>query len=298
MLLVLLKDSFFAWQEDKAWRLGAALAYFTIFSLAPFLIIIITITSAIFGEQAVRGQIFSEFQGLIGERGAGAVQTMLENAYTSGGSLSATLFGIAMLIFGSTAVFVQLRQAINTIWGIAEKPISTLRGYIKARIIAFTFILGIGFLLLVSLILSAVLSALRDYIGQYFSFLSNLVQITDFLFSFAFITILFALIFRILPDARIKWKDIWVGSAMISFLFTIGKMAIGFYLGSTDIVTSFGAASSLVLILLWTFYSAQIFLFGAEFTKIFADRFGREVLPDKNAVKLKIEEIEIDEEDR
>lgn len=293
-LLLLLKDAFFAWDEDKAWRLGAALAYFTLFSLAPLLIIVITITSTVFGEQAVRGQIFSEIQGLIGVQGAQAVQKMLQNAYLSGSDLAATVFGVVMLIFGSTAVFVQLRDAINSIWHIAEKPINTLKGFVKARIIAFTMILGIGFLLLVSLIISAFLGLFSDYLGARFPVLNQIMKIVDFVVSFGFITVLFALIFKILPNARIKWKDIWVGSAVISFLFTIGKMAIGFYLGSSNIASTFGAASSLAIVLLWTFYSAQIFLFGAEFTKIFANRYGANILPDEHGVKIRIEKVEIE----
>jgi membrane protein len=294
---ILLKDSFLAWKEDKAWRLGAALAYFAIFSLAPLLIIIITITSAIYGEQAVRGQIFSEFQGLIGTRGANAVQTLLENAYTSGSGFSATLFGAIMVIFGSTAVFVQLRQAINTIWEIADKPINSIWGFVKARIVAFAMILGSGFLLLISLLMSTLLNIFGNYLGEYFPYFSQIMQVTDFFVSFGFTTVMFALIFKILPNARIKWKDIWIGSAVISFLFTIGKMGISFYLGSSNIASSFGAASSLVIVLLWTFYSAQIFLFGAEFTKIFADRFGGKVLPGEHAVKLKIEKVEPEDSD-
>ncbi|MBD3289752.1 YihY family inner membrane protein [candidate division KSB1 bacterium] len=294
---ILLKDAFIAWKEDKAWRLGAALAYFTIFSLAPLLIIIITITSAIFGEQAVRGQIFSEFQGLIGTRGANAVQSLLENAYMSGSSLSATILGTAMLIFGSTAVFVQLRQAINTIWEIADKPINTVRGFVKARVVSFAVILGFGVLVLISLLISTLLNIFSNYLGEYFPFFSHLMQVIDFSVSFGFTTVMFALIFKILPNARIKWKDIWIGSAFISFLFTIGKMGISFYLSNSNIASSFGAASSLAIILLWTFYSAQIFLFGAEFTKIFADRFGGKVLPGEHAVKLRIEKVEFEDGD-
>jgi membrane protein len=293
--LVLLKDTFFAWQDDKVWRLGAALAYFTIFSLAPLLIIVITIASVLFGEQAVRGQIFNQISSLIGDLGARAIQTMLENAYESRSNVAAAVFGIAVLILGSTAVVVQLRDALNTIWYLAEKPINTLKGFVKARIIAFTLILSIGFLLLVSLVVSTLLTALSSYLGNIVSNLTPFLKVIDFLISFAFITVLFALIFKILPNARIRWKDIWVGAAFISFMFTIGKMAIGFYLGSSHVATTFGAASSLVIVLLWVFYSAQIFLFGAEFTKIFADRFGASIVPDENALRLRVETVAVEE---
>jgi membrane protein len=200
-----------------------------------------------------------------------------------------------MLVFGSTAVFVQLREAINSIWYIAEKPVNTLKGFIKARIIAFTMILGIGFLLLVSLILSALLTTFSEYIGDTVPGLNQITRGVDFLVSFGFITVLFALIFKILPNARVRWTDIWVGSAFISFMFTLGKMAIGFYLGNSNIVSTFGAASSLVVVLLWVFYSSQIFLFGAEFTKIFANRFGSDIVPDDDALRVKIEKVEIEE---
>jgi membrane protein len=190
-------------------------------------------------------------------------------------------------------VFLQLRDAIHTIWHIAEKPIGTIKGFLKTRVVGFTLLLGIGFLLLVSLVVSTVLTALSRYLGGFVSEMEAVVKIIDFFVSLFFITLLFALIFRILPDARMKWKDLWVGSAFIALLFTLGKMAIGLYLGSSKVASTFGAASSLVIVLLWVFYSAQIFLFGAEFTKIFANRFGAQILPDEDAMRVKIEKVEV-----
>ncbi|NIR49450.1 YihY/virulence factor BrkB family protein, partial [candidate division KSB1 bacterium] len=207
--------------------------------------------------------------------------------------LAAGIFGIGTLLFGASAVFVQLREAINTIWRIEEKPIGTIKGFVKARFLSFSMVLGIGFLLVVSLTISTVLSAFSGFLGEMFPGLNKIVNVLDFFISFAVITVLFALIFRILPNAKIRWKDIWVGSAFISLLFTIGKLAIGFYLGRSDIASTFGAASSLVIVMLWAFYSAQIFLFGAEFTKTYANRFGSNIVPDKNAVKIDIQKVEL-----
>lgn len=290
--LVLLKDAFWAWEDDNAWRLGAAIAYFTVFSLAPLLIIVIAIAGLAFGHEAVEGEIFRQIGGLIGYDGARAIQNMLRKVYLTHASLPETFFGLVLLIFGATAVFVQLRDALNTIWYIGEKPISSIKSFVKARIIAFTAILVIGFLLLVSLVISAILAALSRHLSMLFPGL-GIVKTTDFLVSFGFITVLFALIFKILPNAEIKWKDVWIGSALISLLFTLGKMAIGFYLGSSGIASTFGAARSLVIVMLWTFYSAQIFLFGAEFTKIYADRFGSKIIPDTTGVRIEIRKKEV-----
>jgi membrane protein len=216
----------------------------------------------------------------------------MENVYTSDSSLPAAVFGFIMLFFGAMGVFVQLRESLDLIWRIKPKPMGTIKNYLKARLISFTMIVTIGFLLLVSLVISAALAALSGYLGEQFPIFKTL-RLVDFLISFAFITVLFALIFKILPDAIIRWRDIWVGAAVTSFLFTIGKWAIGFYLGNSEISSTFGGASSLVIIMLWSFYSALILFYGAEFTKLYAQRFGANILPSKNAVRLVIQEVEI-----
>jgi membrane protein len=292
--LVLLKDAFWGWDSDGAWRLGAALAYFTVFSIGPLLIIVLVITGSIFGKEATQGRVMAEIQELVGRDGARAIEQIMENVYTSESSIPAAFFGFIMLLFGATGVFVQLRESLDLIWRIKPKPISTIKGYLKGRLISFTMIVTIGFLLLVSLIISAGLTALSRYLGDRLPMLDETLYLTDIFISFVFITVLFALMFKILPDAIIRWRDVWVGAAVTSFLFTIGKWAIGFYLGNSEIGSTFGAASSLVIIMLWAFYSALIFLYGAEFTKLYAQRFGANILPSKNAVRFVIQEVEIE----
>lgn len=288
---MLLKESYLGWDNDKAWRLGAALAYFTVFSLAPFLLIVIALAGLIFGQDAAQGQIVNQIQGLIGTQGAQTVQAMLENAYLSRASIPVTIFGVIMLVFGATGVFVQLRDALNTVWHIDPKPVSTVRGFVKTRLTSLSIIMGIGFILLVSLIISAALGAVSGYLGRLLPGLDTLLKILDFLISFVVITILFAMIFKVLPDAQASWRDVMIGAAVTSLLFSIGKTAIGLYLGNSGVASTFGAASSLVIILLWTFYSTQIMLFGAEFTKVYANRFGSRIAPEPGAQQIDIKKV-------
>lgn len=286
--LVLLKDAFIAWQDDKAWSTGAALAYFTVFSLAPLLLIVIAIASFIFGAEAAQGQVIDQIRELVGSKGAEMVQLMLQKAYLSDSTWLAAGIGLATLFFGASAVFVQLRDAINSMWRIREKPIGTIKGFIKARIISFTLILSIGFMLLVSLTFSALLAAFRDYLAGMLPGLGKIIGAADFFLSLCLATILFTLTFKILPSAIVHWSDLLVGSSVIALLFTIGKTAIGYYLGNSAVGSVFGAASALVVVMLWAFYSAQILLFGVEFTRVYADRFGHKIKPAKNALKVKI----------
>lgn len=288
----LLKDSAIAWDNDNVGRLGAALAYFTVFSLSPLLIIVIVLSSFGFGQEAAQGHLVSQIRGLIGVDGAKFVQSMIENAYESGASIPAAIFGIVTLLLGATGVFVQLRDSLNTIWRVEQKPLGIL-GFLRARVLSFTMIIGIGFLLLVSLIFSAVLAAISAYLSSSFALLGSLVSLLDFLISFVGITVMFALMFKFLPDAVVQWADVWIGAAVTSLLFSLGKLAIGFYLGNSVIGSTFGAASSLVIVMLWAFYSAQIILFGAEFTRLYAARFGSKILPGKNAVRVVTRKVEL-----
>ncbi|MEO8168598.1 MAG: YihY/virulence factor BrkB family protein [bacterium] len=289
----LIKDSGIAWDRDNIWRLGAALAYFTVFSLSPLLILVIVLSSLGFGQDAARGHLVSQIRGLIGIDGAKFIQTMLENAYESGASIPAAIFGIVTLLLGATGVFVQLRESLNTIWCVQETSLGIM-SYLRARLLSFTMIIGLGFLLLVSLILSALLSAISGYLSSSFAILSSVVSLMDFLISFVGITVLFALIFKFLPDAIVEWADVWIGAAVTSLLFSIGKIAIGFYLGNSVIGSTFGAASSLVIIMLWAFYSSQIILFGAEFTRIYSERFGTQIRPAHNAVRIVTRKVDIE----
>ena len=282
----LLRDAFYAWIDDKAPALGAALAYYTVFALAPLLIIVIAIAGLAFGREAAQGQILSQIEGLVGEQGGRAVQAMLENARQPGPGIVASAVGLITLIVASTGVFAQLQDSLNTIWRVTPKPGRGILGIIRDRLLSFLMVIVAGFLLLVSLVLSAALAAL----GKFFSYLLPVPEAVlhgvNFVVSFAVITLLFAAIYKVLPDAKISWSDVWIGAAVTSLLFSLGKFMIGLYLGKGSVASAYGAAGSLVIILVWVYYSAQILLYGAEFTAVYAIRYGSRIVPTENAVAL------------
>jgi len=276
----LLGETVYEWSEDRAPRLGAALAFYTVFALAPGLIVIIALAALLLGQQAAQGQIINQVQDLIGLAGAQAIQAAIESARNAGGSLVATSLGVITLLFGLWGVFGELQDALNTIWGVTARPWRGVIGAIKDRFWSFTMVVGIGFLLLVSLAASAWLAA----VGRFFAQLSPLpmavMETANALLSFVTITLMFAVIYKLLPDVRIRWRDVWVGAAVTALLFTIGKSLIGLYLGRSTVASVYGAAGSLIVILLWIYYSAQVVFFGAEFTKVYSRRFGSVVVPD------------------
>jgi len=289
VLWEMVTETFDEWTKDKCPRLGAAISYYTLFSLAPVLIIAIVIAGLIFGQEAARGQIVDQIQGLVGRNGAEAVQTMVQNAYNSSDSLWATVIGIAALMIGATGVFVELQDSLNTVWEVMPKPGRGIMGILKDRLFSFGVVLGVGFLLLVSLILSAALTAINSYFMEYMSDIPGtalLWQGANFLLSFAVVTFLFMMIYKFLPDVKLAWKDVGVGAAVTAVLFTLGKFVIGLYLGNSSIASAYGAAGSVVVLLVWVYYSAQIFLFGAEFTQVYARRFGTRIVPNDNAISL------------
>lgn len=285
-IIGLLKQTFVEWQEDKASRLAAALSYYTAFSLAPLLIIVIAIVALVFGQDAAQGEIVAQLKGLVGKEGAQAIQTMIENSRKPAEGTIATIISVAILLFGATNVFTQLQESLNTIWEVAPKPGRGVKGIIKDRFPSFAMVLGIGFLLLVSLVVSAALSALNSYLGHLVPSLNFVWPAVNFIFSFCVVTLLFAMIYRVLPDAKIAWSDVWIGAAITSVLFTIGKSLIGLYLGNSSVGSTYGAAGSFVVLLLWVNYSAQILLFGAEFTQVYANKYGSRIVPTKNALPL------------
>lgn len=283
----LLKDTVKEWSEDKVSLWAAALAYYTIFSLAPLLLIAIAIAGVAFGEDAARGEIVGQIQGLVGKEGATAIQSMIQNAHRPGsGGAIATIIGIATLLFGASGVFGQLQDALNAIWGVKPKPGQGIKSFILTRFLSFAMVLVISFLLLVSLVLSAALAAVATFFSRFMPDLVILGQALNFVISFGFITLLFAAIYKFLPDVNVAWKDLWIGAATTALLFNIGKFLIGLYLGSSGASSTYGAAGSLVVILLWVFYSAQILLFGAEFTQVFAKYRGSEITPSAHAVRI------------
>jgi membrane protein len=275
----LVKDVGSSWQEDKAPRLGAALAFYSALSVAPLLVISLAIAGAVFGKDAARGQIMEQIDQLVGNEGAAIIEEVLANAREPGSGAVAMVLGVATMLFAASGVFGELQDSMNTIWGVQPKAGGGIWAMVKARFLSFTMVLGVGFLLLVSLILSAILGGIGSYLNGLMPQFVIVMRLLNFAVSFGVVTVLFAMIFKFLPDARIAWSDVWIGAAITALLFTIGKSAIGLYLGQSAAGSAYGAAGSLVIFLLWTYYSAQILILGAEFTQAYADRFGSHVVP-------------------
>lgn len=276
------------WMEDKAMRMAAAVAYYTILSTAPLVVIAIAVAGWVFGHQAAQGQLVEQVQSLVGKEGAEAIQTMLAHSAHPSASILATVLGGLVLLFGASSVFIELQDALNTIWEVTAKPGRTLWITLRDRFLSFAMILAIGFLLLVSLLVSAALAALVKVTGL--AGIGIIGHILSFIVSFAVITLLFALIYKVLPDAKMSWSDVWIGAIGTSLLFTVGKLLIGLYLGHSSVGSTFGAAGSLVVFVVWIYYSALILFFGAEFTKVYANRFGKHIEPTSNAVALRPED--------
>ncbi|HEX8550918.1 MAG TPA: YihY/virulence factor BrkB family protein [Abditibacteriaceae bacterium] len=282
----LLKQTYAAWNEDKAPRLGAALAYYTVFSLAPFLIIILAVAGMVFDASDARGQIMQQVAGTIGQDGADIIGTMVDNANHRGSGITATIIGGVTLLMGAGGLFGQLQDALNTIWGVAPRPDLGLMGMLRARFLSFSMVLGTAFLLLVSLALSAFLAALGNWMGGVLPLPAWVMSVLNFAVSFAIITLLFAMIFKVLPDAEIQWHDVWIGAAVTSLLFNLGKLGLAIYLAKAAPGSTYGAAGSLVIVLLWVYYAAQILFFGAEFTQVYASKFGSRIAPSPHAVAV------------
>lgn len=283
----ILKETGAAWDEDNVTRLAASLAYYTLLSIAPLIILAIAVAGLAFGEEAAREHIAGELSGVVGGGAASAVQSIAKNAHTPGtGALSVTI-GILVLLFGASGVFGELQSALNTVWDVAPKPGRGIGGIIKDRFFSFTLVVGVAFLLLVSLVLSAALT----WVGEFFEHTlpggAALWQVLNFAISLAVVTSLFALMFKTLPDVHIQWRDVWVGAAVTAVLFTIGKFGLGIYLGSAGVSSAYGAAGSIVALVIWVYYSAQVLLVGAEFTEVYARRFGSRITPDEKAVSTK-----------
>ncbi len=271
----LIKVAAVNWVDDYAQSMGAALAFYTMFSIAPLLLIVISVAGFFFGEEAARGEIFYQLQDLLGAPGAMAVQGLLESAGKPAENLVTAFFGLLFLYIGATSVFAELQDALNRIWKVPTKPQgSGLWRIIRTRLLSFGMILGIGFLLMVSLAFSAALAALTHWWNPRSSGWIGVAQTTEVVLSIVLVTLVFAMIYKAMPRARIAWKDVWIGAIVTSLLFIAGKFLIGTYIGKSGISTGFGAAASLVIVLLWVYYSAQIFLFGAEFTWAYAHKFG------------------------
>ena len=270
--LALLRQAFADWRNDNAGRLGAALSYYTLFSLAPLLIVAIAVAGFFFGHEAAQGQIVVQIQGLVGDEGARAVQDMIENSRRPAAGLLATAIGVATLLLGATGTFAELKSALNIVWDVPDEG-GGLLALLRGRLWAFAMVLAVGFLLMVSLLISAAVAA-ADGFFEWMGIAPAAVQLVNSVASFLVITVLFALLFKFLPDTEVQWRDVWVGALMTSALFTVGKLLIGLYLGRSSVASVYGAAGSVVVLVLWIYYAAQIFFFGAEVTQAYAHRHG------------------------
>ncbi|WP_197488977.1 YihY/virulence factor BrkB family protein [Planctomyces sp. SH-PL14] len=283
----LLKQTAAEWNEDRAPQLGAALAFYTALSLAPLLVLLLRIAAAIFGDdQAARLEIEHQTQSLMGEEGAEAIQAMIDNADDSQGGLVATILSLVTLLFGASGVFGQLQVSLNTIWEVEPKPGRGVWGFVRDRFLSFAMVLGVAFLLLVSLVVSAGLTFATSYLQHFLGESQFLGGALNAIISTVVISVLFALMFKLLPDVKMAWKDVWLGAIVTAILFSLGKGAIGMYLGHSALSSSYGVAGSLVVLLVWVYYSAQILFFGAELTQVYANQYGSRILPSDNAVPV------------
>jgi membrane protein len=269
----LLRDSVMGWMDHNASRTGAALAFYTVFSLAPILLLSIAMAGLFFGPQAARGEIFEQISDLIGPSGAAAVQSVIQNASESGASSLTTVLSVLTLIIGATTALVELKAGLDKIWDVPPEQRQGFWYFIRTRLLSVGVILALGFLLLVSLVISAGLAALEN-LSRGERFFNLVLEWLNQLLSFALVAALFGTLYKVLPSTSIAWRDVTVGAVVTAALFSIGKYAIGMYLGNSGLASTYGAAGSIVLLLVWVYYSAQIFLFGAEFTRTFARRFG------------------------
>lgn len=281
----LVKQAGFQWNEDNAPRFAAAVAFFTIFSIAPLLTIVVAVAGAVFGDAAARTALLQEIETLSGSGSSEAVRIILENAVFTAGDIVTTVVAVIVMLWGATRVFAELQEAMNHIWNVTPRIDSMVLGLLWKRAISFGMILAVGFLLLVSLVMSAVLSAFESQMTEVIpsGAMRILIWSADSAISFGLITLLFAMIYKILPDAQIAWRDVWLGAVVTAALLVIGKYLIGLYLGRSTTASAFGAAGSFMVFLIWIFFSVQILFFGAELTQVYANRYGSGVLPIKGA---------------
>ncbi|MDB6004321.1 MAG: Membrane protein, partial [Prosthecobacter sp.] len=279
----LLRQTVTEWMEDGALKLSAAMAYYSVFSIAPLLVICISLAGLVLGPDAVRGHLDDQLSGYIGKKAAEGVQSMVQSAAKPTQGWIGTIAGFVVLLVGASGVFGQLQDALNTIWDVKVTRRTGVAGFLRERLLSFGMVLAIGFLLLVSLLLSAAIAALSKYLNSYLGVPAEAWTLAALLVSMALMTVLFATIFKVLPDIQVRWGEVWLGAAVTSVLFEIGKFGLGFYLGRESTASTYGAAASVVLLLLWVYYASCILLLGAEFTQVHARASGRHIAPAPNA---------------
>lgn len=288
-----LKNSFTGFSDDKVMKMSSSLAYYTVFALAPLLIIIISLSGIFLGRDAAQGKVYHQLENFVGSNTAIQLQEMIKNASLSGKSNIAIVIGIITLIIGATTVFSEIQDSINTVWGLKPKPKNGMLQFLKNRILSFSIIIGLGFLLLVSLTLSTLVDGFSDSLRSHFPDVTLVVfYIINLIITLLITSVIFGAIFKVLPDAKIKWKDVAAGAITTAVLFMLGKFAISIYIRKSQVGSTYGAAGSLVILLLWVYYSAIILYFGAEFTKAFAVKYGSKIHPDEYAVTTRTIEVE------
>lgn len=289
----ILKATVTGFSEDRAMKLSASLSYYTIFSMAPLLLLLISLTGVFFGREAIQGEIFGQINGLLGNEAAAQIQEIIKNMELSGKTTTAAIIGAITLLIGATTVFAEIQDSINIIWKLKAKPKRGWLKLIKDRLLSSSLIVGLGFLLIVSLIVNGMLLALNQMLHSYFPDATViLLQIVNVIISFAVITTLFAVIFKVLPDAKISWKDVRMGAFFTACLFMLGRYVIGLYIETTSTGSAYGAAGSLIIILVWVYYTAAILYLGAEFTRAYAEHIGARIEPAEYAVYVEQHEIE------
>ena len=267
-ILRLLKQTLDEWLDDRGFTRAASLSYYAVFSVAPLLLVAVAVAGVVFGRDAVSGQLQEELEGLVGESGAAAIQDMMKAAAKQGGGVLASIVGVALVLVGATGAFVELQDTLNDMWGVDKNKTSGIFGFLRARVLSLAMVLVIAFLLLVSLVVSTGLSAVGSYAAHTLPGWQLLLQIANFVLSFAVITVLFATIYKFLPNTKVEWKNVWAGAALTSALFAVGKLLIGLYLGKSSVASSYGAAGSFAVLLIWVNFSSMILYFGAEFTQV------------------------------
>jgi membrane protein len=284
----IVKETASDWSEDNATRLAAALAYYTVLSIAPLLVLAVSVAGLVFGEEAARGQIASELSGIVGPQAGEGIQTVLTHAKSPDEGVVGSIIGVVVLLFGASGVFGELQSSLNAIWNVTAKPGRGVWGMLRQRFFSFTMVLSVAFLLLVSLVLSALLAGVGKFFSSALPGGEVVWQGVNFAVSLGVITLLFALIFKVVPDVEIKWSDVWIGALVTALLFTVGKWGLGLYLGRASVASPYGAAGSLIVLVVWVYYAAQLLFFGAEFTQVYTQHRGSRIMPSSNAVPVEV----------
>lgn len=286
-----IRQVFKEFSADNILKYSAALAYYTVFSIAPLLVIISTLSGFFFGKEAVKGEVYNQLNGLVGSIAAVQIQDTIKNIHLTGNNFFASTVSLIVLLIGATSIFGEVQDSLNKIWGLRVKAKKIWWKLILTRLLSFSLILSVGFIMVVSLVLNAIISAFGNFLSKYIHHFSvYFIETTEAVLSFVVATFLFSLMFKLLPDAKIRWRDVLFGGFITALFFTLGKLAIGFYLGKSNLATIYGAAGSIIIIMVWVYYSAIILYLGAEFTKVHANLYGRKIEPNEYAEWIKIEE--------